>query len=720
VAAPPPRTLLASLGFAAAAALLLPLPWWTAPRAPVVLVGTGPPARGEAAGQAGWELAGPVSTTLLVALVVAAAVLLAVRRSGAARVVLVLAGATGVAVGAGVLVGRGASLPAAAAAVCGAGAAVLAALGLPAILAVALLAAVVPVLPGGPVNGAAPDTGGAAGPFVRVARLDAAGAVAVVVDGRPGVVTADGLAVLDAAGRAEVLATTPDGPPERASIIGVAGGRVVRWSAADAVTVTALDERDPVAVTVHGVSAASHLGADGTLWVRATSDPPGAARLLDLAQRDGEQTADATYLPVFAIHGPTASAAVDVATLLPVGAGAIRTVPQEAGQRLERLSGDASGRTTVTLLAGGLDGTCGLTRSGPASFLPQPGPLAADGEGGVWFVTGPAPDGRLARLGPDGVLRAVAAPLPGAASSMVVTPGGEPVLVLADAAGPALWRLPDPAAALTDLPAPAPGCTAAPAPLAPPVALVPVGRTGRDPLGVPLSADGRWASAGPGGEIAVVAPGGARTPVGVRADGGAGPVWPDGSGGVWWVEAPGAPVHGTAAGTERFPPVSQEGSALVPDLGGRPPLLVTATGALRVGSRSPVPVVGGRIAGGVVRADGRGWLLADGGLVALDGDRMLGAVIDPGDRQADTTPVAVQLAKGVAPAALALPRATVALDGAGRAVVVADDVVLAVGDDGSVSVVAQDRRLVGLPVFAAEGGLVAHDRGDLLRMDLLR
>ncbi len=96
---------------------------------------------------------------------------------------------------------------------------------------------------------------------------------------------------------------------------------MVRWSAADAVTVTGLDERDPVAVTVHGVSAASRLGADGTLWVRATSDPPGAARLLDLAQRDGEQTADATYLPVFAIHGPTASAAVDVATLLPVADG---------------------------------------------------------------------------------------------------------------------------------------------------------------------------------------------------------------------------------------------------------------------------------------------------------------------------------------------------------------------------------------------------------------
>jgi hypothetical protein len=60
----------------------------------------------------------------------------------------------------------------------------------------------------------------------------------------------------------------------------------------------------------------------------------------------------------------------------------------------------------------------------------------------------------------------------------------------------------------------------------------------------------------------------------------------------------------------------------------------------------------------------------------------------------------------------------VGLDTDGRAIVIADDVVLAVGDDGAVRVVAQDRRLVGLPVSAAEGGLVASGRGELLRVDL--
>jgi hypothetical protein len=131
-----------------------------------------------------------------------------------------------------------------------------------------------------------------------------------------------------------------------------------------------------------------------------------------------------------------------------------------------------------------------------------------------------------------------------------------------------------------------------------------------------------------------------------------------------------------------------------------------------------VRVLDGRIGGGVVRADGRGWVLVDGRLLALDGDRVLGPVIDAGGRAGDVTPVAVQLARGVAPAALALPRATVALDPAGRAVVVADDVVLAVGDDGGVSVVAQDRRLMGLGLFAAEGGLMAYNAGDVLRVDL--
>ncbi len=69
-----------------------------------------------------------------------------------------------------------------------------------------------------------------------------------------------------------------------------------------------------------------------------------------------------------------------------------------------------------------------------------------------------------------------------------------------------------------------------------------------------------------------------------------GPVVPDGSGGVWWLERGEAPdrqvlVHGRpAAAPERSPEVTAPAAAtLVPDLGGRPPMLATADGL--VGTR---------------------------------------------------------------------------------------------------------------------------------------
>ncbi|OLT13626.1 hypothetical protein BJF78_21495 [Pseudonocardia sp. CNS-139] len=256
----------------------------------------------------------------------------------------------------------------------GTAAAGLAAVGAPAVLAVALLAAAVPFLPAGPLGGP-PGLGEAhrrSGPYVRLAGLGGPGPLAVVVDGRPGAVTRDGLAVPGPGGRAEFLARTPDGPPDRPAIIGVAGGRAVRWSGADALTVTGLAPGDPTAVTVRGVSAASPVDpATGTLWVRASADPPGAARLLRLGERDGEQTADATYLPVATIHGPLTSAPVDVAAVVPAGAGAVRLAGQEAGYRLERLTADPAGRTEVTPLAGGLDATCELGADPQRSSSPS-------------------------------------------------------------------------------------------------------------------------------------------------------------------------------------------------------------------------------------------------------------------------------------------------------------------------------------------------------------
>ncbi len=153
------------------------------------------------------------------------------------------------------------------------------------------------------------------------------------------------------------------------------------------------------------------------------------------------------------------------------------------------------------------------------------------------------------------------------------------------------------------------------------------------------------------------------------------------------------------------------GLTLVPDLGGRPPLVATSAGAYRLdGTR----VVDGPVTGGVVRPDGRGWLLVGGRVLALSDGRVLGPVID-GDGPA--TPVPVQLARNVPPARLTLGDAALGLDAQGRAVVLADGVVLAITADGAVRPVAQDPRLT-TPIVV-EGGLVQRgDDGALLRVDV--
>jgi hypothetical protein len=159
---------------------------------------------------------------------------------------------------------------------------------------------------------------------------------------------------------------------------------------------------------------------------------------------------------------------------------------------------------------------------------------------------------------------------------------------------------------------------------------------------------------------------------------------------------------------------------LVPDLGGRTPLGATPTGAFRVDAGVASRIVDGPVTGGVVRADGRGWLLASDRLLALDGGRVLGAAIDGSGiagRAGAGAPVAVQLAKNVPPARIALGGGSVGLDAGGRAAVLSDGVVLAVTVDGTVTPVAQDPRLT--TPLTVEGGLVQRgDDGALLRVDL--
>jgi len=365
----------------------------------------------------------------------------------------------------------------------------------------------------------------------------------------------------------------------------------------------------------------------------------------------------------------------------------------------------APGRTVVTPLAGGLDPACGLTAVARSAALGAPGPFSPLPDGGAWL----AANGRLLRVDPDGVLRAVRAPLPGTALALVTTPDGGLVV----ATRQELWAVP-PNVPLEDLPPTRSDCVPDPPPSGPPAGLVPITNTGTDRLGVPLGVDGRWASSTRDGRISTVsADGRTRVPLGVRQDALPGPVWPDGAGGVWWLEGA-TPVHARQARPEaRLPPVPlpAERLTLIPDLGDRPPLVATPDGAYQIdGTR----VVDGPVTGGVVRSDGRGWLLAASRVIALDDGRVLGPVIDGSGPAA---PVPVQLAKGVPPAHLVLGDASLGLDAQGRAAVLADGVVLAITTDGAVRPVAQDPRLTALTTV--EGGLVQRgDNGALLRVDL--
>lgn len=723
-----------ALDVLAAAAVLLP--WWREPGTPVLLP-AGPSLALPPEKWAGWEVLGTGRTTLLLVLACAAVVAAAVRRAGIVwRLLVGAAGVAAVVMAVAAAVDRGgAAQGAGIAALAGLAAAGIAVAAGPVRAIPVLAAGAVAVIVAGPaVPGPGVDPAVAAGPFVRLGSLDAAtfrsGTLGTraprpgltVLDGAAAVLTDDGVVRLDAGGRAEVLARVP--PRDRGrrpGVLGVAGDRVARWVDADVVMVTGLRADDPVSVRVRDVATAGRVGSDGSVWLRAAGDPLATVRRLDLAAYAGAQDLAAVYLPVVTIDAPVGSAPLDVEDLRPVQGGALRT----AGGRLDRVTPEP-GRVTVTTLAGGLDATCGLTATPRDAFLTDASPPVPDADGGVWFAN----DHRtLLRLGQDGVLRAVPVPLPGPVTDLVATPDGSVVLALNEPAGPALWRLPDATSALVPLPAAPRGCAADPPPVGPPVGLVPIANTSGDPLGAPLDASGRWASgrAGATGGIVVMTPDGQRLPLGARQDGTLGVVVPDGSGGAWWLEVTGnlaTLVHGRPdLPQERLPavdrPTPEQGLALLPDLGGRPPLIGTATGAYRVTGGVAVQVVAGRIDGGVVRADGRGWVLADGRLVALDDDRVLGSVIDAGAGRTSDVPVVVQLAKAVPPNGLALPRAGLGLDARGRAVVVSDGVVLAVDDGGTVTPVAQDPRL-GVPRTVVGGLVEEGDQDTLLRVDLPR
>ncbi|MBW0135591.1 hypothetical protein [Pseudonocardia abyssalis] len=702
------RRVLVAAAFSLIGAGALALPWWR---------GSGP--------WAGWEVVGTPVAVVVVALAVAATAGL---RSTAGRALLAASGAaTASAVAVTVAAWGVTAVPGPVVAGMAALGVLALALAVPApgrgVLACALVAAVgTAVLPGVPrVPERMVD-----GPFVRIAVLDAdrplrsgepvlpasvseQGSGLGALDGVPVVFGGDGLVVPDASGRARVVART-DGD----AVLGVAGGRIARLVGGGALLVTGTAPGDPTRVRVDDVGSVSRVGTDGSVWLHADADPRGSVRRFDLAAYGGVQEVPAVYLPVVTIRDPDDTDGIDLRDVRPTAGG---TALRLSDGRLERLAPTSTG-IAAQVLAGAADPACGLTSDARSSVLTSTGPITVDADGGIWLAV----DGWLARIDPAGGMSAVPSPLPGIPYALVALPDGAIVLGTADA----LWRLPDATGALADLPPVPTGCVADPPAVGPPVALVPVAHTGGDQLGVPLGVDGRWAGGRiGGGDLAVVSPDGATTTLGPRRDGYLGQVWPDGGGGAWWLEVAGPDedlltlVHALPGGDQvRSAPVehpaAREGSALVPDLGGRPPLLATAVGAFRIDGGAAVRVVDGAIAGGVVRADGRGWVLADGRLMALDGDRVLGPVVASPTRT--DVPVAVQLAKGVPPEQLSLGRAAVGLDAGGRAVAVSDGVVLRIDDSGAVAVVAQDPRLDA--PFTAEGGLVESVDGVLLRVDL--
>lgn len=736
---PSARGLLAP-ALACVAALALLFPWWQA-ESPPVLLGAGPPVALPVESWSGAEVVGSAVATAgwVLALSALLAALLVARRPVLARALAAAAGGALAAAAAVASTRWDTTGNAWACLVAGAAALLLAlverplgrgtAVGAAAALAAAVLATLLPAV-------ASPAAGVRSGPFVRVAALGAAPGRTgtpdlpaplaperlALVGGRAAVVTADGLATPGPDGRSSLLTRTATDDRGRAGgVLGVSGDRVARWIDADAVVVTGLRAGDPLVILVRNVAAAGPVGTDGSLWLQAVGDPPGTVRRLDLFGYGGAQTLAAVYLPVVTISAPPGTVPLDARSLLPLPGGALRFVPQTGGVRLERVNPNP-GSVDITTLAGGVDPACGLTRIGRDAFLPAGGPLAVDAAGGAWFVL----DGQLAHLGSDDALRTVTAPLPGAVTALLVEPDETVAMIVHAGGGASLWRLPNPFAQLVDLPAAPADCVALPLPAAGPVALTPLGITGKDALATPLDTAGRWVSGKDERDsgLSVVGPDGARAPLGTRRGDPVDAVRPDGSGGVWWLESPApgslALVHARPGQVEERLPAAPDPSGgaatLLTDLGGRPPLLGTPTGAYRIADGTATRVADGAVTGGVVRADGRGWVLADGRLLVLDGDRVRGAVIDPGDRRADAAPVVVQLAKGVAPARLALPRASLGLDARGRAVVFSDGVALAVDDAGTVTPVAQDARLSG--VRTVEGGLAVVMDGTLLRVEL--
>jgi hypothetical protein len=105
----------------------------------------------------------------------------------------------------------------------------------------------------------------------------------------------------------------------------------------------------------------------------------------------------------------------------------------------------------------------------------------------------------------------------------------------------------------------------------------------------------------------------------------------------------------------------------------------------------------------VTGRDGRGWAVVDGLLYSFGPAGVIQVTHGP-VRPSPDDAVAIRLARGEAPDAVPLHKPSLALDRDGRPLILTDDVLLGVTDQGAVVVLGQDDRLWSMTLVTTEDG----------------
>jgi hypothetical protein len=496
-------------------------------------------------------------------------------------------------------------------------------------------------------------------------------------------------------------------------MLGVAGDHLAVADPGGPVRILRLGAPGPPAV-VTGVVSAGSLAANGDLVVTRDS---AARRVRITTLEPGERRAPVTVNPP---NPPVDGFAPDSDV----------TVHPETG-RLAWIDRPRWGTRLLvdgTVVAGGGDPACGPAVRGADAYLPRISRIAP--ARGGWWLTEERPEGfQLYRLGADGELRIGPAATFGSGHSLLADADG--TLYVDSENG--VYRLRDPEATLRPLPAPPADC-ATDLEVAGPPRLTPLPQR----AGQLVHIDGTRVLARPSGEVVSFDAAGTERLVG-RWTGIELPVEfvSDGAGGVWWLERfpAGAPVSDeTAPGslpedTLRLVHVSVAGvsqpGARVPDFetvglhpnfaGSQP--LVDDCFAFTPGSfDTPMPVYLTSCDAVVVGPDGQGWVV---GGERLSSYRAGDPAPTPRIMAADpaTSSVATQLARGVPATELGLHEPQLGLDSTGQALVLSEDMLLAVTPTGEVTALAQDERLRRATLVPVEGGTAVLIDGEPYRLD---